>query len=494
MGVCSNKTKELNYQEDVHNKNQIDQQYLHLLDIQNPVNVNHKFDNHFTLIQNKYTGIGIKLTNQYTTNLSRSEWELMQNQFWGRVIKSYKDSYKDSTHWSSIRNALLQDDECTSHFLILESSIAILMLSKLKMINNTIQLLISDKQVFQVPVFVINEPISWNNEHLVLNFEKFSLKVICYHIQVSIRSSKLPKDFLIETESTSKVLEIKQKILEVAKEKTCRLYLNGRELIDKNYLGNYNITSGTVLNQLHLDNSSFFVIIFQKCLVLIYIMHKQKEQILFKCHLQHQKPELEDITTFNINKIIETNKYASIFELILDNCKFIMDTSFCLEISSQFIPISIDCLNNCNIVTLQNIPKIDTLKRLTLDYNFIQNSELIHLKFYQNKLLSLSIMQNQLDFSDSSLLQEFYLFDKLLQLSIAGNYIHITEYESIIARDEIFKNMKNLVFLDTIAKGEYLSTCMENQYKDQKQEQAYLSRLDIINWKAEMEYNQKIND
>ncbi|CAD8136130.1 unnamed protein product [Paramecium octaurelia] len=288
--LCSNKSKELYYQED---------QYLHLLDIQNPVNVNHKYANHFTLIQNKYTGIGIRLTNQYTTNLSKSEWELMQNQFW--------DSYKDSTHWSSIRNALSQDDE--------QSSITILMLSKLKMINNTIQLLISDKQVFQVPVFVINEPISWNNEHLVLHFEKSSLKV-------SIRSSKLPKDFLIETESTSTVLEVKQKILEVAKERTCRLYLNGRELVDKNYLGNYDITSGT---------------------------------ILLKCHLQHQKPELDDITTYNINKIIETNKSASIFELILDNCKFNMDTS----------------LNSCNMLNLQNIPKIDSLKRLTLDYNFI---------------------------------------------------------------------------------------------------------------------------
>jgi len=40
--------------------------------------------------------------------------------------------------------------------------------------------------------------------------------------------------------------------------------LNGRELIDQNYLGNYNITSGTVLIIIKLDNSSFFVIIYLK--------------------------------------------------------------------------------------------------------------------------------------------------------------------------------------------------------------------------------------
>ncbi|CAD8136131.1 unnamed protein product [Paramecium octaurelia] len=51
--------------------------------------------------------------------------------------------------------------------------------------------------------------------------------------------------------------------------------------------------------------------------------------------------------------------------------------------------------------------------------------------------------------------------------------------------------MKNLIFLDTIAKGEFLSTCMENQFKDQKQEQAYLSRLDVIDWKVEREYKQE---
>ncbi|CAD8132270.1 unnamed protein product [Paramecium pentaurelia] len=462
MGVCSNKSKGLNHQED---------QYLHLLDIKNPANVNQKYSKYFTLIENQYTGIGIRLTNQYTTNLSKKEWEMMQNQFWGRVMKSYKDSYKDSIYWQNIHKALSQDDQ--------KSSIAILTLCKLKLISNSIQLLISDsiniiiyqEQVFQVPVFIINKPISWNNELLVLDFESSSLKV-------RIRSSKLPKDFLIQTQSTSTVLEIKQKILEVAKENSCRLYLNGRELIDQNQLGNYNITSGTL----------FCDYIFKKWLVLFYIMHKQKAQILFKCHHQHQRPEYED-SAFTITKIIEINNSTSIFELILENCNFIMDNNFCIQISSLQSLIYLG-LNNCNIVSLQYIPKIESLKRLTLDYNFIHNSELINLKFYQDKLLSLSIIQNQLDFSDQSLLAEFYLFKKLIQLSIAGNYKDITEQESIMIRKDIFNNMKNLVFLDTIAKGEFLSTCIQNQFSDQKQEQDYLSRIDVVDWQFEKEYKQ----
>ncbi|CAD8142975.1 unnamed protein product [Paramecium octaurelia] len=444
MGVCSNKSKGLKYQED---------QYLHLLDIENPVNVNQKYANHFTLIQNQFTGKGIRRTNKYTTNLSRNEWEMMQNQFW--------DSYKDSKYWSTIRKALSQDDE--------KSSIAILTFCKLKLIGNTIQLLITDKQVFQVPVFIINEPISWNKEPLVLNFEISQL-------QVRIRSSKLPKDFLIQTESTSTVLEIKQKILEAAKEKTCRLYLNGRELADQNYLGNYNITSGTVLKINKLDNTGFFVIIYLKMVA----------QILFKCHQQHEKPEYEE-ATFTIAKIIEINKSTTIIELILENCKFTLDCDFGIQISSLQSLIYLG-LNNCNLVSLQYIPKIESLKRLTLDYNFIHNSELIHLKYYQDKLLSLSIMQNQLDFSDQQLLREFYLFEKLIQLSIAGNFKDITEQDSIMIRNEIFKNMKNLVFLDTIAKGEYLSTSLPNQFNDQKQEQDYLSRIDVVDWKPEKEY------
>ena len=47
------------------------------MDIQNPANVNQKYAKHFTLIQNKYTGQGIKCTNQYTTKLTKSEWKNM---------------------------------------------------------------------------------------------------------------------------------------------------------------------------------------------------------------------------------------------------------------------------------------------------------------------------------------------------------------------------------------------------------------------------------
>ncbi|CAD8076734.1 unnamed protein product [Paramecium sonneborni] len=225
MGVCSNKSKK--------SMNQYEEQYIYLLDIQHPANVNHKYANHFTLIQNQYTGQGIRRTHQYTTILSRIEWENKQNEFW--------DSYKDSMHWSNIRKALSQDEESTSHLLDLESSLAILALCKLKMIRNTIQLLISEKQeLFQVPVFIINEPISLNNQQLLLDFQTSQLKV-------RIRSSKLPQDFLINIENTSTVLELKFKILEASKEKTCRLYLNGKELIDQNYLGNYKITSGTII-------------------------------------------------------------------------------------------------------------------------------------------------------------------------------------------------------------------------------------------------------
>lgn len=36
---------------------------MHLLDVNNPLNVNHKYANDITIIQNKYMGIGFKRTN-----------------------------------------------------------------------------------------------------------------------------------------------------------------------------------------------------------------------------------------------------------------------------------------------------------------------------------------------------------------------------------------------------------------------------------------------
>ncbi|CAD8135174.1 unnamed protein product [Paramecium octaurelia] len=214
MGVCSNKSQTLNEKEE---------NIALLLDINNPRNVNHVYANNFTLIPNKFIGRGIKKTNQYTTKLSRIEWDLMQKQFW--------DSRKDCSEWAIIKKAILCDDES----LVLQ----ILGEANLKMIGNSIQVLVQDKHIFQVPIFVINEPTFCSNNKFELNFETSILKV-------RVRSSKLPQDFEISTQSTSTILEIKQIILQAAKENTCRLYLNGRELIDQNQLGNYSISSGTV--------------------------------------------------------------------------------------------------------------------------------------------------------------------------------------------------------------------------------------------------------
>ncbi|CAD8047104.1 unnamed protein product [Paramecium primaurelia] len=218
MGVCSNKSQDMISKEEL---------IIQLLDINNPGNVNHRYANIFTLIPNKYIGTGIKQTNQYSTNLSRIEWDLIQNQFW--------NSHKDSSEWQLIRKALSQEDESLA--------LQILNQANFKLIRNSIQLLVKDKQIYQVPIFVINEPTFCSNQNFELNFETSILKV-------RVRSSKLPQDYEISTQNTSTIQEIKQIILKVANEKTCRLFLNGRELIDQNQLGNYSISSGTVLFKL----------------------------------------------------------------------------------------------------------------------------------------------------------------------------------------------------------------------------------------------------
>lgn len=49
-------------------------------------------------------------------------------------------------------------------------------------------------------------------------------------------------------------------------------------------------------------------------------------------------------------------------------------------------------MNGCKISKLINFPLIDTLLRITLDDNLIENNELKFLEYYSNKsLVSLSI-------------------------------------------------------------------------------------------------------
>ncbi|CAD8047275.1 unnamed protein product [Paramecium sonneborni] len=76
MGLSSNKSEPLNHVK----------QIARLLDINNPRNVNHQYANNIIIILNQYTGTGIKLTHQYSSNLSKSEWDQIQKAF-GIVIK-----------------------------------------------------------------------------------------------------------------------------------------------------------------------------------------------------------------------------------------------------------------------------------------------------------------------------------------------------------------------------------------------------------------------
>lgn len=43
-------------------------------------------------------------------------------------------------------------------------------------------------------------------------------------------------------------------------------------------------------------------------------------------------------------------------------------------------------LNNCGINSLKNFPKLNSLKRLTLDFNNLEYYDLIYLRYYNDKL------------------------------------------------------------------------------------------------------------
>lgn len=59
--------------------------YILIFNIQHPLNVNHKYNNYFSLIPEKTVGQGIKKTHQYNSRLSKEEWLEKRREFWGTI-------------------------------------------------------------------------------------------------------------------------------------------------------------------------------------------------------------------------------------------------------------------------------------------------------------------------------------------------------------------------------------------------------------------------
>ncbi|KAM3129930.1 Ubiquitin domain-containing protein 2 [Paramecium bursaria] len=244
MGVCGVKHTQAQSVNEVPQNQRIlrlYQQYQQVFQITHHLNVNHKYSSYITLIPDKFVGTGIKRTNLYTTKLSKEEWNDKRKEFWESRLES------EAPFWHAIRQAVEEKEE--------SQSLIILANADLKLINNSLQLLYNSQgQKFDVPVFMINEPqqfptVKFCDANIIQNFNEGSFQVtkLSYNKKVKIRSSKFPTDISIEIETKDSIVVLKQKVQEIAKVGTCRLFLSGRELHDHHQVGNYSISNGTII-------------------------------------------------------------------------------------------------------------------------------------------------------------------------------------------------------------------------------------------------------
>ncbi|CAD8055395.1 unnamed protein product [Paramecium sonneborni] len=215
-------------------------------------------------------------------------------------------------------------------------------------------------------------------------------------------------------------------------------------------------------------------------------MKKQKQiQTLFK-YFQSDEYEMEqEKKPIEIISYIKLNEEYQIFELILENCPtFVLDsqTSLKLEKLQSLIYLGI---NGCQIKSLIHLPLIDSLKRLTLDNNLLKGEQLKCIGYYKDKLLSLSLINNQLKIYPGSIsLQHLQQMQSLKQLSLIGNVFLLNdnddnqqapkeEAEYVEMRNKIFNLMPNLIYLDCIERSKLKQD--EKIFNNYNEENEYLS-------------------
>ncbi|CAD8191030.1 unnamed protein product [Paramecium pentaurelia] len=234
MGICTNKQyTQTNDPPQNHRQNRLYQNYQQLASINHPLNVNHKYNNYFQIIPDTTVGKGIKMTNQYTSRLSREEWLEKRKEFWESRVEGEK------VYWQSIQKAIEEQDEA--------NALAILNACDLKLVNNSIQLLYDNSMhKYDVPIFMINEPQSFPSTKycdagLIQNFQETELKI-------KVRSNKLPQDFEVLTHTNQSITELKTKVQESAPgSEQCRLFFKGREMRNHHLIGNYQLKDGEMV-------------------------------------------------------------------------------------------------------------------------------------------------------------------------------------------------------------------------------------------------------
>lgn len=118
------------------------------------------------------------------------------------------------------------------------------------MLNGNIQMCVDTKfNKYEVPVFCINDPLSYAQETIAeknLNFDYNDES-----LQVKVRSVRFPTEDLVVAAKTSVPIgDLKRQLRQqkaIPDVEGIRFFYNGREMIDDKTLGNYSYSVGTVI-------------------------------------------------------------------------------------------------------------------------------------------------------------------------------------------------------------------------------------------------------
>lgn len=117
------------------------------------------------------------------------------------------------------------------------------------MLNNNIQMCVDSRfNKYEVPLFCLNEPLSYAQETIAEKNLNFGYSDAA--IKVKVRSVLFPnEDVIMDLNFKTEVSGVKEALRQQKQlgEKGIRLFYSGREMADNRTLGNYNYTEGSII-------------------------------------------------------------------------------------------------------------------------------------------------------------------------------------------------------------------------------------------------------
>jgi hypothetical protein len=189
-------------------------------------------------IPEKLAGTGIKATVSWQATITRGQLNEKREEFWRSRTEGNRRT------WMAIK-AAVEADAATALTIIQNNNI--------KMKKGSITLLEdSEGFIYNIPVFMVNNPIAFHKEKKVKPRE---VKKIEENIKLKIRKPGVAHDFEFEVKNTCKVSELKEIYAEKAgfKAENVKFFFGGKEIKDhetlaKNFIENEMVVQAFVKN------------------------------------------------------------------------------------------------------------------------------------------------------------------------------------------------------------------------------------------------------